>query len=89
MTQVMTAATLRPAGHPDDVAVPSLAASAGGALPAAGEPAATGGSVGAGGPSAAGEVDGRGGRDGVHTPALDEVLAEMQALARSMPGSVW
>ena len=71
MTQVMTAATLRPAGHPDDAALPSLPAS-GGALS---DPAAAG--------------DGRGGRDGVHTPALGEVLAELQALARSMPGSVW
>ncbi|MEV7626350.1 1,2-phenylacetyl-CoA epoxidase subunit PaaC [Actinoplanes sp. NPDC089786] len=29
------------------------------------------------------------GRDGVHTPALAEVLDEMQSLARSVPGGVW
>jgi ring-1,2-phenylacetyl-CoA epoxidase subunit PaaC len=29
------------------------------------------------------------GRDGVHTPALGEILAELQGLARSLPGSVW
>ncbi|GLY95002.1 Phenylacetic acid catabolic protein [Actinoplanes sp. NBRC 103695] len=29
------------------------------------------------------------GRDGVHTPALAEILDEMQGLARSVPGGVW
>jgi ring-1,2-phenylacetyl-CoA epoxidase subunit PaaC len=29
------------------------------------------------------------GRSGVHTPALAEVLGEMQGLARSLPGGVW
>jgi ring-1,2-phenylacetyl-CoA epoxidase subunit PaaC len=29
------------------------------------------------------------GRDGVHTPALTEILAELQGVARSLPGSVW
>jgi ring-1,2-phenylacetyl-CoA epoxidase subunit PaaC len=29
------------------------------------------------------------GRDGVHTPALGEILAELQGLARSVPGGVW
>lgn len=30
-----------------------------------------------------------GGRDGVHGPELDAVLAELQGTARSMPGGVW
>ena len=30
-----------------------------------------------------------GGRDGAHTEALAEILAEMQGLARSLPGSTW
>lgn len=34
-------------------------------------------------------VAGRAGRDGVHTEALGYLLAEMQHLARSMPGAVW
>jgi ring-1,2-phenylacetyl-CoA epoxidase subunit PaaC len=29
------------------------------------------------------------GRDGAHTEALAEILGEMQALARSLPGGVW
>ncbi len=29
------------------------------------------------------------GRDGVHTTALDDILAEMQGVARSLPGGVW
>ncbi|WP_433717514.1 1,2-phenylacetyl-CoA epoxidase subunit PaaC [Actinoplanes sp. CA-051413] len=29
------------------------------------------------------------GRDGVHTPALTEILAELQSVARSLPGGVW
>ena len=52
--QVLTAATLRPAGR-DGVS-----------------------------PGAAGA-----GRDGVHTAALSEILAEMQSVARSLPGGVW
>ncbi|GLZ38170.1 1,2-phenylacetyl-CoA epoxidase subunit PaaC [Actinokineospora sp. NBRC 105648] len=32
---------------------------------------------------------GRAGRDGVHTEALGFLLAEMQYVARSMPGAVW
>jgi ring-1,2-phenylacetyl-CoA epoxidase subunit PaaC len=34
-------------------------------------------------------VAGRTGRDGVHTEALGYLLAEMQYLARSLPGAVW
>ncbi|HEY8371902.1 MAG TPA: 1,2-phenylacetyl-CoA epoxidase subunit PaaC [Pseudonocardiaceae bacterium] len=34
-------------------------------------------------------VDGRGGRDGIHTEALGYVLAEMQHIARSHPEGVW
>jgi ring-1,2-phenylacetyl-CoA epoxidase subunit PaaC len=30
-----------------------------------------------------------GGRAGVHTDALGEILGEMQALARSLPGGSW
>jgi ring-1,2-phenylacetyl-CoA epoxidase subunit PaaC len=30
-----------------------------------------------------------GGRDGAHTPALAEILTEMQGVARSLPGGVW
>jgi ring-1,2-phenylacetyl-CoA epoxidase subunit PaaC len=33
--------------------------------------------------------DRSGGRDGVHTFALGEILAEMQGIARSLPGSAW
>jgi ring-1,2-phenylacetyl-CoA epoxidase subunit PaaC len=29
------------------------------------------------------------GREGVHTPALTEILAELQSVARSLPGGVW
>jgi ring-1,2-phenylacetyl-CoA epoxidase subunit PaaC len=32
---------------------------------------------------------GRSGRDGVHGPELTEILAEMQELARALPGGVW
>jgi ring-1,2-phenylacetyl-CoA epoxidase subunit PaaC len=34
-------------------------------------------------------VAGRAGRDGMHTEALGYLLAEMQHLARSLPGAVW
>jgi ring-1,2-phenylacetyl-CoA epoxidase subunit PaaC len=34
-------------------------------------------------------VSGRTGRDGVHTEALGYLLAEMQHLARALPGAVW
>jgi ring-1,2-phenylacetyl-CoA epoxidase subunit PaaC len=34
-------------------------------------------------------VAGKAGRDGVHTEALGYLLAEMQHLARSLPGAVW
>jgi ring-1,2-phenylacetyl-CoA epoxidase subunit PaaC len=43
-------------------------------------------------PTPAGEPAGSGGpagRDGVHGPELDEVLAELQGTARSLPGGVW
>jgi ring-1,2-phenylacetyl-CoA epoxidase subunit PaaC len=30
-----------------------------------------------------------GGRDGVHTPALDDLLAELQSVAWACPGAVW
>jgi ring-1,2-phenylacetyl-CoA epoxidase subunit PaaC len=34
-------------------------------------------------------VEGGAGRDGVHTAALGEILAEMQELARALPDGVW
>jgi ring-1,2-phenylacetyl-CoA epoxidase subunit PaaC len=34
-------------------------------------------------------VAGRSGRDGVHTEAMSYLLAEMQHLARSLPGATW
>ena len=34
-------------------------------------------------------VNGRAGRDGVHTEAMGYLLAEMQHINRSMPGAVW
>lgn len=34
-------------------------------------------------------VGGRAGRDGVHTEALGYVLAELQSVARSLPGATW
>jgi ring-1,2-phenylacetyl-CoA epoxidase subunit PaaC len=38
---------------------------------------------------AAAASPGPGGRDGVHTAALPEILAELQGLARSLPGGAW
>jgi ring-1,2-phenylacetyl-CoA epoxidase subunit PaaC len=35
------------------------------------------------------DLDDPGGRRGVHTPALAEILAELQGLARSVPRGVW
>jgi ring-1,2-phenylacetyl-CoA epoxidase subunit PaaC len=44
----------------------------------------------AGAPPLPADGDGmRLGRDGAHTEALAEILGEMQALARSLPGGVW
>ena len=37
----------------------------------------------------AGPGAGLAGRDGAHTPALAEILDEMQSLARAVPGGVW
>jgi ring-1,2-phenylacetyl-CoA epoxidase subunit PaaC len=34
-------------------------------------------------------VAGKAGRDGVHTEAMGYLLAEMQHLARSLPGATW
>jgi ring-1,2-phenylacetyl-CoA epoxidase subunit PaaC len=36
-----------------------------------------------------GLVDGRSGRDGVHTEAFGYVLAELQSLARAHPDATW
>jgi ring-1,2-phenylacetyl-CoA epoxidase subunit PaaC len=35
------------------------------------------------------EPAGPGGREGTHGPALTQILAELQAVARSLPGGVW
>jgi ring-1,2-phenylacetyl-CoA epoxidase subunit PaaC len=40
-------------------------------------------------PPGAGGHDGPRGRDGAHTPALAEILAEMQSVARAFPGASW
>jgi len=58
-------------------------------VPAGAEPAAGGavasGVVGRAAPGPAGDA----GRDGKHGPELAEILAEMQELARAVPGGVW
>jgi ring-1,2-phenylacetyl-CoA epoxidase subunit PaaC len=36
-----------------------------------------------------GTIDGRAGRQGLHTEHLGHVLAEMQSLARQHPGATW
>jgi ring-1,2-phenylacetyl-CoA epoxidase subunit PaaC len=41
-----------------------------------------------GAPGLAG-VDGKAGRDGVHTEAMGYLLAELQSIARAMPGATW
>jgi ring-1,2-phenylacetyl-CoA epoxidase subunit PaaC len=42
-------------------------------------------------PEAAGlaGVSGQAGRDGVHTEAMGYLLAELQSVARAMPGATW
>ncbi|MEU4802231.1 1,2-phenylacetyl-CoA epoxidase subunit PaaC [Actinosynnema sp. NPDC023587] len=40
-------------------------------------------------PVPAARVDGRAGRDGVHTEAMGYLLAELQHLHRSLPGATW
>ncbi|OJF12327.1 1,2-phenylacetyl-CoA epoxidase subunit PaaC [Couchioplanes caeruleus] len=40
-------------------------------------------------PAPSAGVSGPGGRHGVHTPAMAEILAELQGLARTVPGGVW
>ncbi|MDT5041408.1 MAG: ring,2-phenylacetyl-CoA epoxidase subunit PaaC [Actinoplanes sp.] len=75
-SQVLTAATLRPA--PDSDA--SRAGADGSGVTSRAGLSAPGGDV---------SRAGVGGRYGDHTAALPEILAELQALARSMPGGVW
>lgn len=56
------------------------------ASPVTGEP------LGAADPPAAADLPGAEepwGRDGRHTPALEEILAELQSVARATPGGVW
>ncbi|GGQ61705.1 1,2-phenylacetyl-CoA epoxidase subunit PaaC [Couchioplanes azureus] len=53
--------------------------------PASGAPAADDASASAGVSSA----PGAGGRHGVHTAAMAEILAELQGLARAVPGGAW
>ncbi|GAA3351966.1 phenylacetate-CoA oxygenase subunit PaaC [Amorphoplanes nipponensis] len=82
--QVLKAATLRPAADVPDEADSGVSASV------AQDGADRGGS--SGGPAGAGRTDfapDGGGRDGVHTAALADILAELQGVARSLPGSEW
>ena len=85
--QVLTAATLRTvgaapgaSGHPtagvpvEEAGVP--VEETGVPVEETGVPAATGPLAGSG-------------RDGAHTAALTDILAELQSVARSMPGGVW
>jgi ring-1,2-phenylacetyl-CoA epoxidase subunit PaaC len=39
--------------------------------------------------AALGGVSGQAGRDGVHTEAMGYLLAELQSVARSLPGAIW
>jgi ring-1,2-phenylacetyl-CoA epoxidase subunit PaaC len=93
-TYVLTTATLVPAADPAlSPALPAASVSA-----AASPPASVSGSSSSApvpGPSSSLSVSGSssstsvGGRDGAHTPALAEILDEMQGLARSTPGGSW
>jgi len=77
--QVLGAATLRPAVTP----AADLSAALSGAS-AAGSSSEPGGR-----PGAAGGLAEAAGRRGEHTPAFAGILAELQSLARSVPGGSW
>ena len=79
--QVLEAATLRPA--PGANPAPDGESGRG-----AGRTATGAGAV-SGGDGANPASDGGNGRDGVHTDALTDMLAELQSVARSLPGGVW
>jgi ring-1,2-phenylacetyl-CoA epoxidase subunit PaaC len=88
LTQVLEAATLRDPA----VVKPTIGGLAEPAAGGAGELAAGGaGELPAGGANGSDVVAGaaRAGRDGVHGEELVAILAEMQELARAMPGSTW
>jgi ring-1,2-phenylacetyl-CoA epoxidase subunit PaaC len=101
LTQVVTAATLR---HPHSQTAPAPGASVTPASDPSGAGVSALGAAGLGaagldstdrvGSADAGvgvaDAGAHGlGRDGVHTAALTEILAEMQELARATPGGVW
>jgi ring-1,2-phenylacetyl-CoA epoxidase subunit PaaC len=96
---VLEAATLQPAKQAALVDASTIAEQAGTAGPGAAGAGGSGvanatwlGAVPAEtGVTGLGDVSGRaaGGRDGVHSPALEPILREMQGLARSLPGGVW
>jgi ring-1,2-phenylacetyl-CoA epoxidase subunit PaaC len=69
-----------------DVVVAQVLAEAGLDWPEAGWPDAAGGS---GGSSPRTSTVGQAGRDGVHTEAMGYLLAELQSVARVMPGATW
>jgi ring-1,2-phenylacetyl-CoA epoxidase subunit PaaC len=92
--QVLEAATLRPAPTNAGSASVRPASIASDLRPVSSS--ATGSSA-ASAPSTAGELSmsakaaasEAGGRDGVHTGALTEILTELQSVARSLPGASW
>ncbi|HEY0001332.1 MAG TPA: 1,2-phenylacetyl-CoA epoxidase subunit PaaC [Actinoplanes sp.] len=91
LAQVVTAATLR---HPDFAGARGAGSASGSAAGSGGAGSASGSAAGSGGADlASGPAGGPGGagsgRDGVHTAALAEILAEMQEVARATPGGVW
>jgi ring-1,2-phenylacetyl-CoA epoxidase subunit PaaC len=93
LTRVLEAATLVAPGDgvgpPADGGGTAATADDGGGAMAAGAMAATADAA----LTVTGAWDGvsaaPGGRDGVHTAALAEILGEMQELARSVPGGAW
>jgi ring-1,2-phenylacetyl-CoA epoxidase subunit PaaC len=92
--QVLTAGKLRPpaatAGTGAGAGAGIMAAGVAGAEAGAGAADGAVAAARAGASAGAGDTDGGGfGRDGVHTAALTEILAELQSVARSLPGSVW
>ncbi|GIF03742.1 1,2-phenylacetyl-CoA epoxidase subunit PaaC [Actinoplanes siamensis] len=79
LAEVLTTATIDVAPGFSATAVGSPAATPGSPAATAGSPAAAAGS-----PETAAS-----GRDGEHTEALGGILAEMQGLARAVPGGAW
>ncbi|GAB1640398.1 1,2-phenylacetyl-CoA epoxidase subunit PaaC [Krasilnikovia sp. MM14-A1259] len=83
LDQVLAAATLS--------AAPGFGTVAGSATAGTGPAVAATDAAGAGAASGAGGAapGAGGGRDGEHSPALAEILDELQAVARSVPGGAW